>query len=74
VATNIHITSEDSIPNARNVRGGLLTTRRWNKFASSSRSIDDERNFGDFGYEVMMQHEDRANTENGTKKELDVLK
>lgn len=53
---------------------GLLTTWRRNKVASSSRSIDDERNFGDFGYEVMVQHEDRAEIEIGKKKELHVLK
>lgn len=52
--------AEDNIPNATDVRGGLLTTWRWNKFASSSRSIDDESNFGDSNYEVTMWHEDCA--------------
>ena len=41
---------------------------------SSSRSTNDEGNFGDSGYEVTMWHEDRTKTENGTKKELHVLK
>jgi hypothetical protein len=36
--------------------------------------LDDERNFGDSGYEVMTRHEDRVKAENGTKKELHVLK
>jgi len=51
-----------------------LTTQRWNKVASSSRSTYGERNFGDSSYEVTAQHEDHANVENGTKKELHVLK
>lgn len=51
-----------------------MTTQRQNKVASSSRSTDDERNFGDSGYEVTMRHEDRAKVENRTKKELHVLK
>lgn len=57
-----------------NARGGLLTTRRWNKVAISSRPIDDERNFWDTDYEVMTRHEDHVKIENGTKKELHVLK
>jgi len=55
-------------------RGGLLTTRRRNKVPISSRSINDERNFRDSGYEVMMQHEDHMKVEDVTKKELHVLK
>ena len=35
--------------------------------------MDDERNFGDSGYEVTARHEDHAKTKNGTK-ELHVLK
>lgn len=57
-----------------NTRGGLLTTQRRNKVASSSRSIDDESNFRDSNYEVMVRHEDHAKEEDGTKKELHVLK
>ena len=68
------ISPKDNIPNATNERGGLLTTGRWNKVSSSRRSINDEINFGDSGYEVKMQHEDRAKVEDGTKKELHVLK
>ena len=60
--------------NATNARGRLLTTQRWNKVASSSRSTNDERNFGDLGYEVMTRHEDRVKTKTGTKKEFHVLK
>ena len=41
---------------------------------SPSRSTDDESNFGDSGYEVMVRHEDHAKIENGTNKELHVLK
>jgi len=37
-----------------NARGRLLTTQRWNKLARSRRSIDNERNFGDISYEVMV--------------------
>ena len=44
------------------------------KVASSSMSIDDERNFGDSSYEVTVPHEDRVKVEDGTKKELHVLK
>jgi len=51
-----------------------LITWRWNKVASSSRSIDDERNFGDSGYGVMARHEDRVKAEDVTKEELHVLK
>ena len=47
---------EDNIPNAMNARGGLLTTWRRDKVANSSRSIDDESNFGDLGYEVTAWH------------------
>ena len=65
---------EDNIPNAMNARGGLLTTWRRNKVASSSRSIDDESNFGDSGYGVTAWHEDRAKAKDVTKKELHVLK
>ncbi len=35
---------------------------------------DDERNFGDSGYEVTTLHDDCAKTGNGTRKELHVLK
>jgi len=59
---------------ATNARGGLLTTWRRNKVASLSKSIDDERNFGDLGYEVVLRHEDHMKTNNGTNKELHVLK
>ena len=52
----------------------LLTTHRRNKVASSRRLNDDERNFGDLGYEVMVWHGDHAKTENGTKNELHVMK
>jgi len=65
---------EDNIPNATNARGGLLIARRWNKVASSSRYIDDESNFGDFGYEVTVWHEDHVKVEDRAKKELCVLK
>jgi len=57
-----------------NARGGLWTTQRWNKVASSRRYIDDERNSGDSGYEVAVCHEDRVKGEDETKKELHVLK
>ena len=52
----------------------MLTTQRRDKVAISSRSTDNESNFGDTGYEVTVRHEGRAKTENGTKKELHVLK
>ena len=42
-----------NVVDAMNARGRLLTTQRWNKVASSRRSTDDERNFGESGYEVM---------------------
>ena len=51
-----------------------MTTQRGNKVASSSRAIDDESNFGDSNYEVMERHEDHVKAEDGTKKELHVLK
>ena len=51
-----------------------MTTQRWDKVATSSRSTDNERNFGDSGYEMMARHEGSAKTENGTKNELHVLK
>ena len=51
-----------------------MRKQRQNKVASSSRSIGDEGKFGDLGYEVTMRNEDRAKTENGTKKELHVPK
>jgi len=51
-----------------------LTTWRCNKVVSSRRSIDDERKFGDSGYEVTTQHEVHVKAEDGTKKELHVLK
>ena len=51
-----------------------MTTQRWNKVASSSRSTCDESNFGDSGYEVTARHEDHAKIENGIEKELHVLK
>lgn len=57
-----------------NARGGFLTTRKQNNDASSRRSIDDERNFGDFGYAVTAWHEDSVKIDNGIKKELHVLK
>jgi len=57
-----------------NARGGLLTTRRESNVASSSRSIDDESNFGDSRYGVMVRHEDRAKVEDVIKKEFHVLK
>ena len=41
---------------------------------AQNRSIDDEINFGDSGYEVTTRHEDHTKIENGTKKELHVLK
>ena len=67
-------TTEANIPNATNARGGLLTTRRRNKVASSSMSIDDEKKIGDFGCEVVVQHDDHVKVEDGTKNELHVLK
>ena len=51
-----------------------MTTQTWNKVASSSKSVNDESNFGDFGYEVTTRHEDHVKTKNGTKKDLHVLK
>ena len=51
-----------------------MKTQRRNKVASSSRSIDDESNFGDSGYEVTTHHEDCVKAEDGTKKELHALK
>lgn len=38
--------------NAVHARGRLLTTKRQGKVARPSRSINDESNFGDSGYEV----------------------
>jgi len=57
-----------------NARGRLLTTQRQNKVARSSRYNNNERNFGDSDYEVMVQHEDHVKAKYGTKKELHVLK
>jgi len=57
-----------------NARGRLLTTQRRNNIARSSRSTDDEKNFGGSGYEVTTWHEDHAKIGNGTNKELHVLK
>ena len=66
--------TEGNILNATNARGMFLTGRRQNKVASSSRSINNERNFGDSGYEMTKRHEDRTKIENGTEKELHMLK
>lgn len=68
------IVVKDSILDATNVRGRLLTTQRQNKVASSSKSTCDERNFGDSSYEVKERHEDPMKPENKIKKELKVLK
>jgi len=38
--------------NTTNAKGRLLTTQRHNKVARSSRATNNERNFGDSGYEV----------------------
>ena len=66
--------AEGIISDAMNARGRLLTTHRRNKVASSSRSACGERNYGDSGYKVMARHEDHADVENGTNKDLHVLK
>jgi len=68
------ITVEGSIPDAMNARGRLLTTQRWNKVANSCKSTCDERNFGDWGYEVTTRREGHAKVENEIEKELHVLK
>ena len=60
--------------NAVNARGRLLTTQRRNKVARSSRSTNDESNFGDSSYEVTTRHEESTKIDNGTKKELHVPK
>ena len=64
-ATHLHAT---------NARGRMLKTKRRDKVARSSISTDNESNFGDSSYEVMAQPEGHAKIENGTNKELHVLK
>jgi len=51
-----------------------LTTYRRRKVARLRKSTDNERIFGDSSYEVMARHEYSAKVEDGTKKELHVLK
>ena len=51
-----------------------MIAQRWNKVASSSRSTCGEINFGGSGYEVTTPHEDHVKEENGTEKELHVLR
>ena len=70
----MNATSAMNLANAMNARGRLLTIQSRNKFASSSKSTDDERNFGDSFYEVTTQHEDHAKVENVIENELHVLK
>ena len=72
--SNILNKTEGSIPDAMNARGRLLTTKRRNKVPSVGRSTCGGGNFGDLGCEATTRHEDHAKAEDGTKKDLRVLK
>ena len=69
----LNVLNEVNSVNKANVRGRFSTAQRQNKVARSSRSTDNESDFGDLGYEVTVHHEDHVMAEDGTKKELHVL-